>query len=81
MSIPEPDDCPCGEFYQTRAHILRDCPRYDNYRYILREVSNTISIPDILGTDDGLIALSLFVEKTGAFSKTGILAHAPGPAA
>src|SRR5262249_52994100 len=21
--------CPCGELFQTRDHILRDCPRYD----------------------------------------------------
>jgi hypothetical protein len=34
-------------------------------------VSKEISIPDILGTEKGLTALSRFIENTGAFTKTG----------
>ncbi|KAJ3911991.1 hypothetical protein F5877DRAFT_1668, partial [Lentinula edodes] len=28
-------DCPCGVELQTREHILRACPKYEEYRYIL----------------------------------------------
>ncbi|KAJ7229387.1 hypothetical protein C8J57DRAFT_1092578, partial [Mycena rebaudengoi] len=40
--------CPCGTGYQTRAHILQECARYNDYRDFLRKVSPTIYIPDIL---------------------------------
>ncbi|KAJ7214616.1 hypothetical protein C8J57DRAFT_946817, partial [Mycena rebaudengoi] len=40
--------CPCGPGYQTRAHILQECARYDDYRDLLRKVSPTIYNPDIL---------------------------------
>ncbi|KAJ3793320.1 hypothetical protein GGU11DRAFT_666042, partial [Lentinula aff. detonsa] len=64
-------DCPCGEQIQTREHILRECPRYKEYRYILKKASQDISLADILGTKEGIEALSEFLELSGAFTKTG----------
>jgi hypothetical protein len=63
--------CPCGEPFQTWVHILRECETYAWHRDILEEVSKEISMPEILGTEKGLRALALFLEKTGAFTKTG----------
>ncbi|KAJ6455077.1 hypothetical protein C8R47DRAFT_1328976 [Mycena vitilis] len=62
--------------FETRAHILQECPRYDDHRDILRKASATIHLPDILGTKEGIAALADFIEKSGAFTKTG----APRPA-
>ncbi|KAJ7670673.1 hypothetical protein DFH06DRAFT_980915 [Mycena polygramma] len=61
----------CGAGFETRAHILQECPRYDEYRDILRKASPTIHLPDILGTKNGIAALADFIEKSGAFTKTG----------
>ncbi|KII88618.1 hypothetical protein PLICRDRAFT_54444 [Plicaturopsis crispa FD-325 SS-3] len=57
--------------YQTRYHILAECPQYEEHRHILRNASQTLFLPEILGTDDGLMALAHFLEKSGAFTKTG----------
>ncbi|GBE87945.1 hypothetical protein SCP_1201710 [Sparassis crispa] len=65
-------DCPCGAHFQTRKHILQDCPRYNNYRHILREASKTIDIPTILGTTAGIAALGCFLQESGALTKTGV---------
>ena len=67
----ESSDCPCGEPLQTREHIIRDCARYEAHRDVLRKVSATLSLPEILGTRKGLEALAAFLEKSGAFTKTG----------
>ena len=67
----EPISCPCKEAIQARLHILSECPRYEQYRHILRKVSPTISLPTILGTTKGIFALTEFIEKTGAFTKEG----------
>ncbi|KAJ3861090.1 hypothetical protein EV359DRAFT_18096, partial [Lentinula novae-zelandiae] len=64
-------DCPCGERPQTREHILRTCPRYEEFRYILHKVSDDICLPDILGTKEGIEALTEFLDQSGAFTKTG----------
>lgn len=57
--------------YQTREHILRECPRYEEHRDILRKSSHDIPLPEILGTPKGIIALTEFLRKTGAFTATG----------
>ncbi|KAF7980442.1 hypothetical protein HWV62_38290 [Athelia sp. TMB] len=64
-------DCPCGEALQTREHILCDCPRYQPHRHILSDASRDLSLPEILGTKKGIEALNEFLEKSGAFTKTG----------
>ncbi|KAJ7832478.1 hypothetical protein B0H14DRAFT_2364733, partial [Mycena olivaceomarginata] len=38
----EQADCACGAGYQTRAHILQECLRYDDHRHFLRRMSPTI---------------------------------------
>ena len=67
----ESSDCPCGKPLQTREHIIRDCARYEAHRDVLRKVSATLSLPEILGTRKGLEDLAAFLEKSGAFTKTG----------
>lgn len=67
----ESTQCQCGEALQTREHILRECPLYDEHRPYLRKVSEDVSLPEILGTRDGISALITFLEKSGAFSKNG----------
>nr|GAT48620.1 RnaseH domain transposon factor [Mycena chlorophos] len=70
--VPSEDtDCPCGEHIQTREHIICDCPRYDEHRGILRKTSRHLSLPQILGTKEGITALSKFLDASGAFTKTG----------
>ncbi|KZV89363.1 hypothetical protein EXIGLDRAFT_589384, partial [Exidia glandulosa HHB12029] len=64
-------DCPCGERLQTREHSLRECPRYDAFRDKLRDASHNIVLSEILGTPRGIEALSGFLRKSGAFTKTG----------
>ncbi|KIK50538.1 hypothetical protein GYMLUDRAFT_130730, partial [Collybiopsis luxurians FD-317 M1] len=55
----------------TREHILRECPRYEQERHILRKVSQDISLAEILGTTEGIDALISFLEKSGAFTRNG----------
>ncbi|KAF7373478.1 Reverse transcriptase from mobile element jockey protein [Mycena sanguinolenta] len=64
-------DCECGEAFQTREHLLCECPRYEDQRHVLRETSRDLSLPEILGTKDGIAALAKFLEASGAFTKTG----------
>jgi len=66
--------CPCGETTQTREHIIQSCPTYEEYRTILRQASQTLYLPDLLGTKDGIQAMASFLEKSGAFTKNG---HSP----
>ena len=62
--------CQCGEGLQTREHVLRECPLFNEHRPYLRKVSEDISLPEILGTRDGISALTTFLEKSGAFTKS-----------
>ncbi|KAJ3850239.1 hypothetical protein EV368DRAFT_16294, partial [Lentinula lateritia] len=59
---------PCGEELQTCEHILRICHRYEDSRHILRKASH---LKDILGTKEGIEALTEFLDESGAFTKTG----------
>ncbi|KAJ3964359.1 hypothetical protein EV361DRAFT_979130, partial [Lentinula raphanica] len=72
-------DCPCGALLQTREHILRECPQYDDYRSILQKVSQDIYLADILGKEEGIEALTEFLDKSGAFTLTGRLRKQPEP--
>ncbi|KAJ7080820.1 hypothetical protein B0H15DRAFT_803957 [Mycena belliarum] len=62
--------CQYGEPLQTRAHVLQDCAKHERHRGLVREVSEQLSIPDILSTEKGLQALAKFLENSGAFTKT-----------
>jgi len=76
----ESTSCPnCDEIIQTREHIIRECPRYDRYRHVLQKVSPTVLLPEILGTKEGIRALAKFLEKSGAFTKTGAPRGLPRP--
>ncbi|KAJ7241636.1 hypothetical protein C8J57DRAFT_91139 [Mycena rebaudengoi] len=72
-------DCQCGDAFQTREHLLRECGTYEEHRGILRETSAQLSLPDILGTEKGIRALSGFLEKSGAVTKTGRLRRETEP--
>ncbi|KAK0492198.1 hypothetical protein EDD18DRAFT_1014683, partial [Armillaria luteobubalina] len=70
--VPQEDiQCPYGEPMQTRDHIIRKCPRYDGHRERRHKVSSDIYMPDILGTKEGIEALTSFLENLGAITKTG----------
>ena len=77
---PDPTACPCDpETLETRSHILRECPRFEQHRHILKKVSRDIVLPDILGTKKGITALADFIYKSGAFSRTGTTPTPPQP--
>ncbi len=50
-------------------HIINICPQYKNHHQILHNVSNSIYIPDIFGTKQGIATLSKFLEKSDVFTK------------
>ena len=64
--------CPCGEHLETREHILRDCPRFNLFRHHLEKASPQISLPTILGTKAGILALIEFLKASKAFSRPGL---------
>ena len=81
--VPDEDPgCPCGFSPQTRAHIIQDCPLYDDHRHILRDVARDLSLRTILCTQRGISALAEFIRRSGAFTKTGDqdLSYIPAPA-
>ena len=63
--------CPCGEQYQTREHIIRECTIYEEHRKILQEADENMELGILLGSKEGLEAMSKFLGRTGAFTKTG----------
>ena len=56
--LREDVDCPCGAPHQTRAHILQDCPLYEEHRSLLRDVAPAMDLNTILSTKDGIAALA-----------------------
>ena len=69
---PDPTACQCdNETLESRSHILLECPRYDQYRKILKKESRYLALPVLLGSNKGIIALAKFLHKSGAFSRTG----------
>jgi ribonuclease HI len=72
--------CPCDNTtIETRSHILAECPRYNDHRNILLKACKYITLPEILGTKKGIAALSEFVLKSGAFTRSGRTPLAPTP--
>ena len=79
-SSPDPTHCSCDEeILETRTHILLDCPRYNQYRRILEKASPYLSLPVLLGTEKGISALAKFIQKSGAFTRTGAPPTIPQP--
>jgi len=69
---PDKDEnCSCGEGYQTREHILRDCEHHNKHCIHLLRVSRDIFLPTILGTVEGITALTTYLEQSGAFTILG----------
>jgi ribonuclease HI len=67
-------ECECGDAaLQTRDHILTTCITHERYRYILRAASLSLSIPNLLGTKEGIAATGAFIRKSGAFSRPATL--------
>ena len=46
------------------------CLQYENHCQTLYNVSNFIYMPDIIGTKQDIAALSKFLERSGAFTKS-----------
>ncbi|KNZ82139.1 RNA-directed DNA polymerase from mobile element jockey [Termitomyces sp. J132] len=65
--------CTCSERYQTREHVIQNCLEYEEQREILREANEQMELGTLLGTKDGLEAMTKFLGKTGAFTKMGHL--------
>ncbi|KAF8577940.1 hypothetical protein K439DRAFT_1363517, partial [Ramaria rubella] len=68
-NVPSNDvACLCGTATQTRRHMLLDCPRHNNQRHMLTSAVPMMHVADILSTTEGI---SVFIEVSGAFTKTG----------
>lgn len=70
FNIAEIMQCECGTF-QTRNHIIRDCPANNEHRHIIRSPNGQVDLKHILGSQTGLSKLAAFIEATGAFEKAG----------
>ncbi|KAF8180513.1 hypothetical protein K438DRAFT_1976703 [Mycena galopus ATCC 62051] len=57
--------------FQSREHVLCECPLYEDQRQTLRAASKDLFLPELLGTKEGISALAKFLEQSGAFTKTG----------
>ena len=69
FNIPEEHSCPCGEFYQTRLHILTECPLFDEHRHLLYDNEHNIIPTDLFGTKEGIARFTKFLTKTNAFER------------
>jgi hypothetical protein len=63
--------CPCGEEVQTREHIITQCVIHEEKRDALRKISRDLWLPTILGTKEGIVALTTFLKETTAFTRDG----------
>ncbi|KZT41137.1 hypothetical protein SISSUDRAFT_982346, partial [Sistotremastrum suecicum HHB10207 ss-3] len=77
MRVPEDVGCSCGEEYQTRSHIIRDCDLHTAARQKLTDSLTDMTDKTIFGTNEGIIALSEFIKESGAFEKTERLEPEP----
>jgi hypothetical protein len=69
FNIPEDHSCPCGELYQTRLHVLAECPLHDEHRHLLYNDEQNINPTDLFGTKEGIERLTEFLTKTNAFAR------------
>ena len=81
--------CSCSDevtdpILQTRQHIICDCPRYEAFRNILRKKhpglhADNYSLRPLFDPNNGLQDLILFMQKSGAFTKSGAPRPNPQP--
>jgi ribonuclease HI len=69
FNIPEEHACPCGESYQTRIHILTECPLYEEHRHLLQDDKFNIIPTDLFGTKKGVTRYTEFLTKMNAFAR------------
>jgi len=70
--VPEKNvDCPCGEPFQTRDHILCCCVQYVSYRDELEELARVMPLSEILGTIRAIAVLAKFLRDSDTFTTTG----------
>ena len=75
---PESNTCPCNNStIESRNHILRDCPRYEQHQEILKSASKYIALLVVLGTKKSIEALTKFLMKSSAFSRIRVPLTAP----
>ena len=63
--------CICGENLQTHEHIIRSCTHYTNHQESLQDKNWEIALPELLGTPNGIAALSTFLQSSRVFTFTG----------
>ena len=78
MNIDKPTSCPCdNSTFQTRDHLLRECPTYENTRDkillpVFPHLANPrFSLGSLFRRDNHSLLLS-WLEESGAFTKAGI---------
>lgn len=65
--------CPCDDtIFQTRAHILTECPLHERARHVLREVLPSLSLGFLLSMQKGLGAIVKFIQRSTVFWPYGI---------
>jgi ribonuclease HI len=70
--VPDNDTaCNADHILNSRNHILLYCSKYEQHRHILRKISPNLSIQTLLRTNKGLMAVAKFIEKSGAFTRSG----------
>lgn len=68
--VPSEDTgCTCGEQFQSRGHVIQDCPLFGGSRDLLSEIVPDLNLADLFGTKDGIEALGQFLTHTDAFKK------------
>ncbi|KAF9644410.1 hypothetical protein BDM02DRAFT_3121934 [Thelephora ganbajun] len=83
MSLEQAPWCPCSAdgapIYQTHLHILQECNHYATQHHILLEVIPDIYNPSwqphLLASPSSIQTFTMFLQKSGAFTKLGIPFH------
>jgi ribonuclease HI/ribosomal protein L32 len=71
MNIPENPKCSSCKRYNSRHHILQQCPKYQKHRHLLKKAVPDLNLRDLTTTKIGQEALINFMKLSGAFTKTG----------
>ncbi|KNZ72191.1 hypothetical protein J132_04472 [Termitomyces sp. J132] len=54
-------------------HVIRECPKYEEHRDILKKVDEEMEMENLLGTKKSIEAMGKFLAKSRAFTSTGAL--------